>query len=119
VQGIIWEPDCHPADIDLEPSSTDIIVLLRERIGDHAIGMVVASGSSVLSLRPGDLVRFPMLDATDRSPSCLHGFAKVPSDGQLFVRIPLAEYNADFVDWTAAMPLGKPVERTEVGFSRA
>jgi hypothetical protein len=116
VQGIIWEPDCRPADIDLEPNSTDIVVLLRERFGDHAIGMVVAAGSSVLSLMPGDMVRFPMLDATDRSPSCLHGFAKVPSDGQLFVRVPLAEYNADFVDWNGNLPLGRPVERTKARF---
>jgi hypothetical protein len=114
VQGIVWEPDCNPADIDLEPRSTDVVVLLRERRGSHAVGVVVAAGSSVMTMPPGELVRFPMLDATERAPSCLHGFAKVPSDGQLFVRVPLAEYNADVEGWSGTLPLGKPVERSTV-----
>jgi hypothetical protein len=116
VQGIIWEPDCHPADIALEPDPTDIIVLLRERQGDHGVGVVVAAGSSVMTMPAGELVRFPMLDATDRASSCLRGFAKVPSDGQLFVKVPLAEYNADVQGWSGTVPIGDPVERSTVPF---
>jgi hypothetical protein len=67
-------------------------------------------------MMPGELVRFPMLGVRDRAPSSLHGFAKVPSDGQLFVRVPLAEYNASVVEWSGSAPLGTPVERTRARF---
>jgi hypothetical protein len=97
MQGIIWEPECHPADIDLEPDPTDVVAMLRDREGQHGVGVVVAAGTSVLGMAPGDIIRFPMLDLTDRAASCLIGFAKVPSDGELLLRIPLAEYNADVV----------------------
>ena len=97
MQGIIWEPECHPADIDLEPDSTAVVARLRDRNGRHGIGVVVAAGSSVLGMAPGDVIRFPMLDLTDRAVSSLIGFAKVPSDGELLLRIPLAEVNADVV----------------------
>jgi hypothetical protein len=104
MQGILWWPDCRPADIDPTPDSTDVIAMLREREGRHGVGVVVASGSSVLSMRPGDVIRFPMLDLTDRAASCLIGFAKVPSEGNLLVRIPLAEYNADVVEPAPSRP---------------
>jgi len=95
MHGILWDPQAHPAELDVEPGPTDVVVMLRNRDGHEAIGIVVAAGSAVLTMRAGDVVRFPMLDVTDRAPSRLIGFAKIPTNGALLLRIPLAEYNAD------------------------
>ncbi len=98
MEGLIWEPACRPDDIDLEPAPTDVITMLSTRERAQAVGVVVAVGRAVLTMRPGDLVRFPMLDVTDRAKSCLIGFAKVPVRGRLLLRIPLAEYNVELLE---------------------
>jgi hypothetical protein len=55
-----------------------------------------------------------MLDVPDRAASCLMGFAKIPAHGNLLLRIPLAEYNAEVLE-----PAGGPRPTGERGSASA